>query len=191
MDSWVVLLIIFLISALGRRVRKKAEKEPLPWRPPRTRRSERQAPRPPDRVLRPTPAPSRPEARPPQRQPQFELPQPWEAGGPSETPSEWETAEEVPAPWSTPEEMRESTLAEARDLLERLSAMTEEAETRAGPEPSGAPSAAVSAPVQRAEQAESARLRDIRRSLSSPGSLRQALVLCEVLRAPTARRPRP
>jgi len=133
-----------------------------------------------------------------QRPPRFELPPSWETAEPEEIES-WEEESEIPAAWLpdvAPERAEPAAAESPRELLERLARA---AEAAAGGSRAGAGSGRGKAgevavdllpatvPPQSA-RTESKRLLQLRERLSSPTSLREVLLLKEILGAPRARR---
>lgn len=191
MDTWIVLLLIGLLSLIGRGRRKSQQKpprSPTPSRPPRGPWLER---RPESRL----PEPRRTESR----RPRFEPPPTWEPEEPEEIEA-WKEESEIPAAWLPDVEPPRTEPLPApgespQALLERLARAADVA-TRsrregAAVQPGQAPVLAEdveAAPPRQEPRRESPRLRQLRGRLASPQSLREMLLLKEILGPPRARR---
>jgi hypothetical protein len=139
-----------------------------------------------------------PRAQIPTQKPRIELPPAWQPAPRQTTPEpeievgEWGEADAAPAPWSAQErrvdEMPSYDTDVVREdlpvrvLLERLTAAATSAASPA------AEVAVTAAPIVRRANAESQRLRDLRAQLASSASLRDALLLREILGPPKGRR---
>ncbi len=109
---------------------------------------------------------------------------------------EWGEADAAPAPWSVQERGVEETPAydvdivredlPVRVLLERLTKASAAA-TAAESSRLAADVAVTTAPLARRGHAESQRLRDLRAQLASSASVRNAVLLREILGPPKAR----
>ncbi len=173
-------MIVF--SLIGRQ-RRKGQRQP-----PRRREPARPLERPFEPV---------PRAQIPTPKPRIELPPAWQPAPRRTTPEpeievgEWGEAEAAPTPWSAQERGVEEmpsydtdTVREdlpVRVLLERL---TSAATSPASP---AAEAAVTAAPIVRRANAESQRLRGLRAQLASSASLRDAVILREILGPPKAR----
>jgi hypothetical protein len=124
---------------------------------------------------------------------------PWETDGPEELEA-WDEESEIPAAWLPDFEAPPSETARTespRELLERLArgaeaVLQERAENVRAPRGGPTQSASVETlQLQGTERAQSGQLEQLRRRLSSPTSLREILLLREILGPPRARRPGP
>jgi hypothetical protein len=142
------------------------------------------------------PQQSTPRAEPPQP-PRFELPPAWEPGGPREREEvEWDDEADIPAAWlpdSEPATPEPQEAESARDLLQRLAhaaeAATRDASVREEPE-AEPDEDAQAVPPPKPFHEDSQRLRQLRERLATPTSLREAVLIQEVLGSPRARRRR-
>jgi hypothetical protein len=129
------------------------------------------------------------------RQTRFEIP--WESEEPEEIEA-WKEESEIPAAWLPDLEPRRApspAKESPRELLERLARAAEAAtEGRRAPsraKPASAGDLETGLPMQASTRPEEPRMTQLRQRLTSPTSLREVLLLREILGPPRARRRSP